>query len=68
MLAIDRFLSKNKDRKVIIVVPSDPIKQQWTAETIQWKVFENCEVRTMYDVARHEYECDLLVIDIKLSM
>ena len=63
MLAIDRFLSKNKDRKVIIVVPSDPIKQQWTAETIQWKVFENCEVRTMYDVARHEYECDLLVID-----
>lgn len=63
MLAIDRFLSKNKTRKVIIVVPSDPIKQQWVAETIQWKVFENCDVRTMYDVSRHEYECDLLVID-----
>lgn len=63
MLAIDRFLSKNKTRKVIIVVPSDPIKQQWIAETIQWKVFENCDVKTMFDVSKHEYECDLLVID-----
>lgn len=63
MLAISRFLSKNPTRKVIIVVPSDPVKHQWIEETVQWAVFDNCEVRTMFDVSNHEYECDLLVID-----
>ena len=63
MLAISRFLSKNPTRKVIIVVPSDPVKHQWIEETVQWTVFDNCEVRTMFDVSNHEYECDLLVID-----
>lgn len=63
MLAINRFLAKNKTKKVIIVVPSDPIKQQWISETVQWKVFDNCSVKTMHDVSNHEYSCDLLVID-----
>lgn len=63
MLAISRFLAKNPTKKVIIVTPSDPIKQQWIGETVQWKVFENCEVKTMNDVSKHEYSCSLLVID-----
>lgn len=63
MLAIYRFLKRNPTRKVIIVVPSDPIKHQWIEETVQWAVFDNCEVKTMFDVSKHEYKCDLLVID-----
>ena len=63
MLAIYRFLRRNPTRKVIIVVPSDPIKHQWIEETVQWAVFDNCEVKTMFDVSKHEYKCDLLVID-----
>ena len=63
MLAITRFLKKNQTRKVIIVVPSDPIKQQWINETVDWKCFDNCQVKTMYDVSKNKYDCDLLVID-----
>ena len=63
MLAITRFLKKNSTRQVIIVVPSDPIKQQWINETIDWQCFDNCQVKTMYDVSKNTYTCDLLVID-----
>lgn len=63
MIAITRFLSKNPSKKVIIVVPSDPIKNQWVEETVQWEVFDNCSVKTMFDVSKNSYECDLLVID-----
>ena len=63
MLAITRFLKKNQTRKVIIVVPSDPIKQQWINETVNWQCFDNCQVKTMNDVSKNKYDCDLLVID-----
>lgn len=62
LLAIKRFLSKN-DKKVIIVVPSEPIKEQWTKELIEWNIFNNCSVKTMFDVSKNTYECSLLVVD-----
>lgn len=63
ILAITRFLNKNKNRNVIIVVPSDAIKQQWIEELASWDLLENCSVKTMYDTSRNSYNCDLLVID-----
>lgn len=62
-IAIRRFLSKNPTKNVLIVTPSDPIKQQWINKSVQEGVFNNCSVKTMNEVSTSEYICDLLIID-----
>jgi len=61
LMAISRFLAKNPTRKVLIVVPSDPIKLQWENKLKESNL--NAEVKTMYITSHLEGECDLLVID-----
>ena len=61
MIAIRRFLNKNPNKKVLVVVPSDPIRDQWVKELGLRGL--NASVITMYMAAKQEYICDLLVID-----
>jgi len=61
LMSIQRFLHKNPNKKVLVVVPSDPIRLQWIKELQDWNL--SGEVRTMYDTSRNQYECDLLVLD-----
>jgi len=61
LMAIKRFLAKNPNRKVLIVVPSDPIKIQWQEKLNDWSL--QAEVLTMYMTSHLKYKCDLLVID-----
>ena len=61
ILAIKRFQTKNPTHSVLVVVPSDPIKDQWVEELTKFKV--KATVITMYMASRYEYECTLLVID-----
>lgn len=63
LLAIKRFLKANPTKKVIVVVPSDPIKEQWNRELIDWGLFQQTNTKTMADVSKNKYECDLLVVD-----
>ena len=64
LLAITRFFAKNPNRKVIITVPSDPIKLQWLNKLGEWNLLnDNVEVHTMYDVSKNKYSCDFLVLD-----
>jgi len=61
ILAIKRFQTKNPTHKVLVVVPSDPIKEQWVEELAKFKV--EATVITMFMAAKYTYECSLLVID-----
>lgn len=61
IMAIRRFLNKNPNKIVIIVVPSDPIRLQWMQELQDNGL--SADVKTMYDCSRNKYKCDLLVID-----
>ncbi len=65
LIGITRFLKKNPDRSVMIVVPSDPIKTQWVNELDKWGLSNNekISVHTMHDTSKNKYDCDLLVID-----
>ena len=65
LLAIKRFLKKNPDKKVLIVVPNEPLVKQWNAEILDWGFSYNCTVRTMSDSAKGEeiIVTDLLIID-----
>lgn len=61
LMSIQRFLLKNPNKHVLVVVPSDPIRLQWIKELQNWNL--SGEVKTMYDTSRNQYECDLLVLD-----
>ena len=61
LMAIQRFLAKNPKRKVLIVVPSDPIKIQWMEKLQEWGL--SADVQTMHMTSHNTYECDFLVID-----
>ena len=61
IMAISRFLAKNPNKKVIIAVPSDPVKLQWMKELQDNNL--NAEVKTFFDVSKNKYTCDLFVLD-----
>lgn len=61
ILAAQRFQKGNPDHKILIVVPSDPIKQQWLEELAKAKV--KADVITMYMASKHKYECTMLAVD-----
>lgn len=61
ILAMTRFQSKNPEHRIIVVVPSDPIKLQWIEELARYKV--KADVITMHMASKNTYMCSLLVID-----
>lgn len=64
LIAIDRFLSKNPKRKVLVLVPNDDLLRQWS-EKVSLKGFDfNCRILTFNKAAKlGEYDTDLLIID-----
>lgn len=63
IMCIKRFLAKNPNRKVIIVVPTDALQRQWLADLIEQQVPRCYEVLIINSVVKREWECDLLVLD-----
>lgn len=59
--AAQRFQKGNPAHRIIIVVPSDPIKEQWIEELSRFKV--KADVITMFMAAKTKYECTLLIVD-----
>ena len=61
LMAIQRFQSKNPEKSILVVVPSDPIKLQWIKQIEDWNL--KAEVKTYYDTSRHNYEASLVILD-----
>lgn len=61
--AINRFLARNPGKRVMIVVPTEPLQRQWTLVLAEFNVFTNSTVEIINTVVKHEWECDLLIID-----
>ena len=64
LIAIKRFIAKNPNKTVLVVVPSEPLVKQWEAYILDWGFGYNCKVRTMNSSSREEeIKVDLLIID-----
>lgn len=62
--SIKRFIAKNPHKKVLIIVPNEPLVKQWQAYLLEWQLSYNCEVRTMNSTAKEpEIHTDLLIVD-----
>lgn len=60
---IQRVRSKYPNISVLILVPTELLKNQWIEELNQWGLNINTEVRVMMGASKKEYRCDMLVID-----
>lgn len=63
IMCIKRFLKRNPGRRILVVVPTEPLQEQWIKILADYGLFLECEVKIINTVVAHEWECDLLVLD-----
>lgn len=57
------FVNKKPDVKIIVVVPTTALKDQWLQQLDELGLSFNCEVIVINTVVTKEWTCDLLIID-----
>lgn len=60
---IQRVRTKYPTLSVLIVVPTQLLKEQWIEELDKWGLGLNTEVQVMMGASKKTYKCDMLVID-----
>ena len=63
LMLITSLLKSNSKASVLIVVPTEFLKEQWIGQLIEWDLIDNCKVEIINTVIRSEWTCDLLIID-----
>lgn len=56
-------LAKYPQFRILVVVPTDLLKEQWIMELTKHGIFMNAEVVVINTVIKHEWTCDILIID-----
>jgi len=63
LMLITSLLKSNSKASVLIVVPTEFLKEQWVDQLIEWDLIDNCKVEIINTVIKSEWTCDLLIID-----
>ena len=63
LMIIKGILEKHTDRKILVVVPTTTLKEQWLRLIDLWGFSFNCDVQVINTVITKEWSCDLLIID-----
>ena len=63
MMAIELLLRHKTDAYIIISVPTQYLKNQWIEELTKYSFLDNCDVIVTNTIIKHQYTCDLLIID-----
>lgn len=61
--AIKAVMKKYPDIKILVVVPTITLKDQWYEELNKNDLYFNIEVQVINTVIKHEWVCDMLIID-----
>lgn len=62
-MGIKILVKKYPDLRVIVVVPTDLLQQQWKSKLDSQSLSLNCQVIVINTVIKYHYDCDFLVID-----
>lgn len=63
LMAIKKFLDANPGKQVLVIVPTDYLKEQWIKALIDYGIFMGVEVQIINSAIKHNWDCGLLVID-----
>lgn len=62
-MAIQALLKKYPTTRVLVVVPTVTLKNQWMENVEKFDLIFNVEVQVINTVIKHSWICDMLVID-----
>lgn len=60
---ISAFVKRNDQSSSLIVVPTEPLKEQWIDELDKRGLLDNARVEIINTVVKYDWTCDLLVAD-----
>ena len=63
LMTIKALLKKYPKFRVLVVVPTVALKEQWQVQLDDWEFTFNSEVQVINTVIKHKWNCDLLIID-----
>ena len=63
IMAIQKVLTKYPSLRILVVVPTTALKEQWTKILLDYDLTFNAEVQVINTVIKHKWKCDFLVID-----
>lgn len=63
IMCIKTVLKKYPDFKLLVVVPTEALQEQWKKELAKNDLIFNTEVQIINTVIKHKWICDILVID-----
>lgn len=63
LTAIKAVLKKYPSLRILVVVPTTTLKEQWTQHIYDNQLDFNAEIQVINTVIKHQWTCDLLVID-----
>jgi len=63
IIAIKGFLTKNQNKKIVVVVPTEHLKIQWMQELAKVGIFHDVQVEIINSAAKVEEKIDFLILD-----
>jgi len=63
IIAIKGFLSKNKNKKIVVVVPTEHLKIQWMQELAKNGIYHDVVVEIINSAAKVKEKVDFIIID-----
>lgn len=60
---IQSVTKKYPNIRILVVVPTDTLKDQWQYQIDDLGLQFNCEVKVINTVIKHDWRCSILVID-----
>lgn len=60
---IKKLRTKYPNLSVLVVVPTEALKNQWLQELDKWELCFNTDVQVMMGASKRDYTCGLLIID-----
>lgn len=63
LMAIKKVLTKYSSLRVLVVVPTTTLKEQWEGHILDWDLTFNAESHVINSVIKHNWNVDILVLD-----
>ena len=63
LMTIKALLKKYPQFRILVVVPTTALRDQWQVQLDEWGFSFNSEVQVINTVIRHTWSCDFLILD-----
>lgn len=63
LIIISKILEKYPNKRILIVVPTLTLKEQWLKQIDSLGYSFNCDVQVINTIIKKNWTCDLLIID-----